>query len=111
MQEAYIVKYSRSGTKLPGPQLATYNERNACYANATTIFAGSFTSFEEYEDVNINEKERKKLEDCKYELSAGSRIRSSSSHPPKAKVSFSATDILDQKVDAIVNAGNTYLNM
>ena len=57
--KAYIVKYSVEGAELPGPQVATKNPSNACWANASTVFAGAFTSFDYCKGLVASNDEKK----------------------------------------------------
>ncbi len=64
IKKAYIVKYSKVGkdgkVELPDIQTSTHNPSNACWANATAIFAGSFVSFAHLKDYVLNQEYEKK---------------------------------------------------
>lgn len=69
-KEAYIIKYSEVGTKLPNPQSGSVNLGNTCWSNASCAFLGAFTSFEKYKDVKLDDKEKEmiKVHDFKEEI-------------------------------------------
>ncbi|MBM5782535.1 MAG: hypothetical protein FJ368_03845 [Pelagibacterales bacterium] len=67
IKTAYIVKYSKvekdGKVDLPERQIATTNPSNACWANATAVFAGSFVSFAHFKDAVLNKDEKKKYKE------------------------------------------------
>ena len=117
MKQAYIVKYSPRGVDNKVDLPRAYDGRawsknlgNTCWANSSIAIVARSKSSKKYENIVLDDKSKKLYEtitECKHDHV----LRSGNEAGVKAKINFLKNDILDQKVDVVVNAGNAKLDM
>ncbi len=117
MKQAYIIKYSPRDVDNKVDLPLAYNGNswsdnlgNTCWANSSIAIVARSKSSEEYENIFLDSESQelyKTITGYKHDYF----LRSGNEAGVKAKINFLKNDILDQKVDVVVNAGNAKLDM